>query len=185
MMRRFGLVLMLAFTLAITGTLVGQDTDKKAAAAAVHSDRDTWSFYKLDLTVREMDGTKALNSRTYTITQRSSEWGQLRVGSRLPVATGTFQGGNDRVNTQFQYIDIGLNLDSRVQEREDTLSFDWRMELSSVASEPGAAGQPVIRQVKNNGQTILATGKPVIMATVDDLSSTHKFVFEVTATKLK
>lgn len=171
MMRRFGLVLMLAFTLAITGTLLAQDAEKKAAAPAARADRDTWSFYKLDLTVREMDGAKALNSRTYTITQRSNEWGQLRVGSRVPSGPG--------------YIEVGLNLDSRVQDREDVTAFDWRLEMSSLASEPSGNNPPVVRQVRNNGQTLLTFGKPVLMATVDDTSSNHKFVFEVTATKLK
>lgn len=171
-MRRFGLVLMFCCALAVTATLVAQDSEKKAAAPPARADRESWSFYKLDLTVREMDGSKALNSRTYTITQRSNEWGQLRVGSKMP----TERAG---------YVDVGLSLDSRVQDREESTAFDWRLELSSLASELGPNNQPVIRQVKNNGQTILTLGKPVIMATVDDLSSTHKFVFEVTATKLK
>ena len=172
MIRRSGLVLMLAFALVITGSLAAQDTEKKVASPAPRAERDNWSFYKLELTVREMDGGKAVNSRTYTITQRSSEWGQLRVGSRMP----TERAG---------YVDVGLNLDSRVQDREDATAFDWRIELSSLASELGPNNQPVVRQVKNNGQTLLTFGKPVVMASVDDTSSTHKFVFEVTATKLK
>lgn len=90
---------------------------------------------------------------------------------------------------QFQYFDVGLNLDSRLRERNDILSMDWRLELSSVASEGATPGQissqPIVRSVKNNGQTILPLGKPVVMSSIDDTSSTHKFVFEVTATKVK
>ena len=183
MVRRHGLMWMLVVALALTGVTAAQDNDKKADVARPEKPA---SFYKLDLTVREMDGAKALNSRAYVVTQRSGDWGQLRVGSRVPIVTGSISNSSSNpVNTQWQYIDIGLNLDSRVQEKDEALAFDWRMELSSVAADPGAAGQPVIRQVKNNGQTILSIGKPVVMATVDDLSSSHKFVFEVTATKLK
>mgnify|MGYP005811347811 CR=1 FL=1 len=183
MVRRCGLLLLVMVMLAAVG--FAQDSEKKASADAAKVEKTAWSFYKLDLTVREMDGAKVLNSRSYTIAQRSGEWGQLRVGSRLPVATGVLNPTGPNPVNQWQYIDIGLNLDSRVQEKDDTLAFDWRMELSSVAAEPGAAGQPVIRQVKNNGQTLLTLGKPVMMTLADDLSSTHKFVFEVTATKLK
>jgi hypothetical protein len=139
-----------------------------------------WAFYKLTMTVRELDGTKLLSSRSYDFTQRSGDWGQLRVGSRVPIATGTAAG-----NTQFQYLDVGLKVDSRVEDRDNDVAFDWRLDLSSAAADQNPTGQPVIRNVSSNGQTLLAIGKPVVMTSVDDTSSTHKFVFEVTATKLK
>ncbi len=170
MVRRSGIMLMLVLALTL-GAMAAQDAEKKASADAVRAQK-AWSFYKLDLTVRELDGTKVVNSRTYTLTQRSDEWGQLRVGSRIP----TEKAG---------YMDVGLNLDSRVQDREDATAFDWRLDLSSLAAETGPNGLPVVRQVKSNGSTLLTVGKPIVMSTVDDLSSTHKFVFEVTATKLK
>ncbi len=169
MVRRGGFVLMLV--LALIAGVMAQDTEKKVSTDAARVQK-AWAFYKLDLTVRELDGTKVLNSRTYTLTQRSDEWGQLRVGSRIP----TEKAG---------YMDVGLNLDSRVQDRDDATAFDWRLDLSSLAAENGPNGLPVVRQVKSNGQTLLTIGKPTVMSTVDDLSSTHKFVFEVTATKVK
>lgn len=180
MVRRFGLVLMLV--LALTAGAMAQDTEKKASADAARAEK-AWSFYKLDLTVREMDGAKTLNSRSYNISQGVDEWGQLRVGSRVPVVTLAGEGNRP---TQWQYIDIGLNMDSRLKEKDGTVVMDWRLDLSSVAGEnaPGT-NQPVIRNVKNNGQTVLVMGKPTLMSSVDDLSSTHRFVFEVTATKLK
>lgn len=177
MVRRCGLVVaMLAVALMLTGVSSAQDNEKKTSADAARAEKSAWSFYKLELVVREMDGTKVINTRNYTLTQRVGDWGQLRVGSRLPISDA---------NHQLQYFDVGLNLDSRVQERDDVLAFDWRMELSSVAPEAGANGNPIIRNVKSNGQAMLAQGKPVTMTSVDDLNSTHKFVFEVTATRVK
>lgn len=139
-----------------------------------------WTFYKLTMTVREMDGAKTLNSRTYEFSQRSGEWGQLRVGSRVPVATGPANS-----TTQYQYLDVGLKVDSRVQERDNDVAFDWRLELSSAASSQSEGLPPVIRNVSSNGQTMLSMGKPVMLTSVDDTSSTHKFVFEVTTAKVK
>ena len=170
MVRRCGLYVMtILVVLMFTGISSAQENEKKVSTDAARTEKSTWSFYKLDLAVKEMDGTKTLNTRNYTLTQRVGDWGQLRVGSRFPNVP----------------VEVGLNLDSRVQERDDVLAFDWRLELSSIAPETGANGNPIIRNVKSNGQAMLAQGKPVLMTSVDDLNSTHKFVFEVTAIRLK
>ena len=175
MLRRLGLITTFISVLALVVPALAQEAEKPKS--------DSWSFYKLQINVREIDGSKTLNSRSYDLNQRTGEWGQLRVGSRVPVQTGSIDvGGKQR--TEFQYVEIGLNIDSRVQDRNGEVSFDWRLNLSSAAPEPSPIG-PVIRNVQSNGQTLLAMGKPVVMTTVDDLNSTHKFVFEVTATKVK
>lgn len=173
MVRRWGLITAVILVVAFALPALAQDKD------TAKSPEKAWSFYKLSMTVREMDGSKTVSSRTYDFTQRSGDWGQLRVGSRIPVATGA---GN---NSQFQYVDVGLNVDSRVQERDNDLAFDWRLNLSSAAADQNPTGQPVIRNVSSNGQTLVNVGKPAVMTSVDDMNSTHKFVFEVTATKLK
>lgn len=175
MVRRCGLLAML-LALTITGVMSAQDNEKKVSTDIARAEKTAWSFYKLDLAVREMDGAKVVNTRNYTLTQRVGDWGQLRVGSRLPITDA---------HQAVQYFDVGLNLDSRVQEKDDVLAFDWRLELSSVAPETAAGGNPIIRNVRSNGQALLGTGKPVTMTSVDDLNSTHKFVFEVTATRVK
>ena len=175
MLRRFGLITAIVTILALALPAMAQEAEK--------SKSDSWSFYKLQINVREIDGSKTLNSRSYDLNQRAGEWGQLRVGSRVPIQTGSVEVGGKQ-STQFQYLDIGLNIDSRVQDHNGEAAFDWRLNLSSAAPDPGPFG-PVVRNVQSNGQTILAMGKPVVMTTVDDLNSTHKFVFEVTATKVK
>ncbi len=172
MVRTWGVLTAFLLGVMIALPLAAQDTGAKADKP--------WTFYKLTMTVREMDGTKIINSRSYEFTQRSSEWGNLRVGSRVPVATGS---GSS--NLQFQYIDVGLKVDSRVQERDNDIAFDWRLELSSAAADPNPPGQPVIRNVSSTGQTLLTIGKPVVMTSVDDTNTTHKFVFEIMASKLK
>ena len=79
----------------------------------------------------------------------------LRIGDRVPIATGSFQPGiggvgvNPLVNTQFQYTDVGVNLDITPKvhaNREITLKV--RIEISAVTSEVDIGGiqQPVIGQ---------------------------------------
>jgi general secretion pathway protein D len=87
----------------------------------------------------------------------------MNIGDRVPVATGSFQAGvgvgsaagagfvNPLVNTQFQYIDVGVNVEvtPRVHPNRD-VSLKLQIEVSSVSSfQPiGGIQQPVISQRK-------------------------------------
>ena len=84
---------------------------------------------------------------------------KLKIGSRIPIATGSFQAGvgvgstggagfvNPLVNTQFTYLDIGVNVDvtPRVHPNRD-VSMKLRVEVSSHTSDATIGGitQPVI-----------------------------------------
>jgi general secretion pathway protein D len=81
----------------------------------------------------------------------------LKIGDRVPVATGSFQAGtgagntgvNPLVNTQFQYLDVGVNLDvtPRVHPN-DEISLKLKVEVSSVTGTESIGGidQPIISQ---------------------------------------
>jgi general secretion pathway protein D len=81
----------------------------------------------------------------------------LKIGDRVPVATGSFQAGtgvgssgvSPLVNTQFQYIDVGVNLDvtPRVHP-DDEISLKLKVEVSSVTGTESIGGidQPIISQ---------------------------------------
>jgi general secretion pathway protein D len=86
---------------------------------------------------------------------------KLRVGDRVPVATGSFQAGvgvgstggagfvNPLVNTQFTYLDVGVNVDitPRVHPNHE-VSLKIKVEVSSVTgtSTIGGIQQPIISQ---------------------------------------
>src|SRR5271155_3855755 len=86
---------------------------------------------------------------------------KLRVGDKVPVATGSFQAGvgvgstgaagvvNPLVNTQFQYLDVGVNVDitPRVHPNHE-ISMKVKVEVSSVTgtSTIGGIQQPIISQ---------------------------------------
>ncbi|MBV9507197.1 MAG: hypothetical protein JO323_19555 [Acidobacteriia bacterium] len=81
----------------------------------------------------------------------------LKIGERQPTATGSFQPGiggvgiNPLVNTQFTYIDVGVNLDltPRVHDNAE-VSMHVELDISSVATyvNLGGINQPVIQQNK-------------------------------------
>jgi len=44
---------------------------------------------------------------------------------------------------------------------------------------------PFVRQIKISGVTLLVTGKPIIIGSMDDPNSNREFQLEVTATNLR
>ena len=65
------------------------------------------SSYRLEFTLTELNDTgKKVNSRTYLVVSQVGPRNKLRVGGRVPVASGTGPG-----SLMFQYIDIGMNID--------------------------------------------------------------------------
>lgn len=149
-------------------------------------------FYRLHFAVEELDAaSKVTNTRIYeeTISTASGADQQIKTGSRVPIATGSYGGNaNDKLmNTQFQYIDLGVNLDVRdVNEHGDRLGFRLKAEISSIArqTEIGGVGEPVIRQNVWDSTLTVPIGKPTLVFSSDDLDSKGKMQVEVTATKV-
>src|SRR5271165_1870645 len=93
----------------------------------------------------------------------------LRIGDKVPIATGSFQPGiagagavSPLISTQFQYLDVGVNVDITPHihsDREVTLKMT--LEISSVTgtSTIGGITQPVIGQRRIEHETRLADGE--------------------------
>jgi general secretion pathway protein D len=104
---------------------------------------------------------------------------KLNIGQRVPVATGSFQAGvgvgstagagfvNPLVNTQFQYLDVGVNIDvtPHIHPNRD-VSMKLSVEVSSVANYVTIGGiqQPVIAQNKSQEEIRLKEGEVSILA---------------------
>ena len=66
MVRRWGMIAALVLAAVVAAPVLAQDKDKDAGKPS----QSTPTFYKLDLAIREMDGSKVINTRDYTINQR-------------------------------------------------------------------------------------------------------------------
>lgn len=92
-----------------------------------------------------------------------SEKATLKIGDRIPVATGSYQSGlTNGVNTQFTYIDVGVNIDIIPYvhaDREVTLKMGF--EVSSVTGQQTISGvtEPTIGQRRIEHQARLADGE--------------------------
>ena len=141
--------------------------------------------YKMDFTVNELENGKQINSRSYSMLLRAeaipkwTEWGHLRVGTRVPVATG---------GSNFQYQDVGMRIDCRllpVANGKVAVATNW--DYSSLATGPGFnpdPQHPAFRQVVNSVEAVVLLNKPTVVAEMDDVASTHRYVFEVKVTKI-
>ena len=127
-----------------------QVTIPSANLSAVMSDSDTKLLQNPQ--IRALDGQKA----------------SLKIGDRVPVATGSFQPGiggvgiNPLVNTQFTYLDVGVNIDitPRVHSNgEVTLKIS--MDVSAVTGQQNIGGisQPIIGQRKIEHEIRLKDGE--------------------------
>ncbi len=143
--------------------------------------RNDWDIYRVDYVIREMEGSKVLNSRKYMLMAETQQWSRTRVGSRVPVTVG---------ENQVQYQDVGMNIDCRVREREDQRLLDTTIESSSVATPESSIAttsspHPVIRRVNSTVTAAVTLGKPTVVGIMDDVTSNHRYEIEVTVTQVK
>ena len=120
-------------------------TIPSASASFLASDSDSKLIQNPQ--IRALDGQKA----------------SLKIGQRVPVATGSYQSGiAGGVNTQFQYIDVGVNVDitPRVHANND-VTLKVTLEISSVDSTTTVDGvsEPVIGQRKIDHEIRLKEGE--------------------------
>ena len=95
----------------------------------------------------------------------------LRIGDRVPIATGSFASTvgsvSPLVSTQFQYLDVGVNIDITPHIHSDRqVTLKMSLEISTVASETSIGGitEPVIGQRRIEHETQLADGEVNLLA---------------------
>jgi len=143
--------------------------------------------YRLDFSFDEVSDGKILNTRHYSMNMTGGNPNEIKIGTRVPVASGS--SSSTPASTQYQYLDIGTNIWAQLREHGDEFILVVRGEVSNLDVETGehsgALLPPVVRQIKINGDTLLVVGKPIVIGSVDDPSSKKQFQLEVTVTKLK
>lgn len=144
--------------------------------------------YRLDYSFNEFEEGKKINTRHYSIDLTPGPGKEIKIGTRVPVSSGSFTDSGIKT-TQYQYLDVGTNIGSRLEQHGDELELVVNSESSNidVPSRENSAGiqAPVIRQIKIEGSTLVVLGKPIAIGSVDDPNSKRQFQLEVTITKLR
>ena len=138
-----------------------------AAAEAVLTDNDTKIIQ--DPEIRVTEGEKAV----------------LKIGQRVPVATGSTQAATgvsagssvaSLVNTQFTYIDVGVNIEAQPRVHPDgSVSLKLTVEVSSVANYQNIGGisEPVISQRRIEHEVRLQNGEVNILGGLIERTTTN------------
>lgn len=158
----------------------------KADKDQPESNEPAQKFYKLDYVLRELDGNKEISKRSYTISMKAvHDDKQIRTGSRVPVAIGP--GVNNQ--PQFQYMDVGVNIDTMTREDAHGLSLEVTADLTSIAANEGGSSTPysppLMRQAKIRGSVPVIPGKSTQVFSVDEPTSSRRFELSVTATQVR
>jgi general secretion pathway protein D len=132
------------------------------------------------------DRTKIIQDPELRVTD--GQKATLKIGSKVPVATGSFQAGvgvgvtgssgvvNPLVNTQFQYIDVGVNIELTPRVHPDgDISLKGTVDVSQITgtSNIGGINQPVIGQKKTEIDVRLKEGEPNILAGLIERTDTN------------
>ena len=187
MQKRMVMALTLVVVLAGAASLLGapaQESTKEATAQLTPIDS-----YNVEFTVNELDNGKKINSRSYSMqipnipVQHSSgsppwtEWKRVRVGSQVPIPAG---------EKGFTYKDVGMDIDCRyflMGNGKLTMATTW--DYTSLGGEQERNNPtPVFRHVRSEVEAVVSLDKPTVISEVDDVASTHRYVFEVKVTKI-
>jgi hypothetical protein len=136
--------------------------------------------YRLTYTLMETDGGKRVGTQHVAMIVVSGRKTVLKQGNRVPLVTGSVStsGGTQ---TQVQYLDIGLNIDASIDESADGVKLNTQVEQSSIAEEKSGLGtqDPIVRQAKLEGTSILTEGKPLILGSMDIPNTSRHLDIEV------
>lgn len=144
-------------------------------------------IYRLTYTINESDSGKRTGTQSFTLIVASGGKTTFKQGSRVPIVTGSYDSAASTSNTQVQYQDVGLAIEASADSNLDGLRLRSKVEQTKVADEKSGVGtqDPIVRQTVLDGTSTLATGKPLILGSLDVPGTTRKQEIEVLAELVK
>jgi hypothetical protein len=152
---------------------------------------------KVLFVLAEYEGEKKVKTLSYIMLIHADSTSKTRIGSRVPVATGKDNGA-----TQFQYIDVGTNLDCSARPAQDG-RYQLRMSLerswvegdvslgdelkanTSQEHKDSVFREPIIHQAKFDNTIYLRDGQTLELNSATDPVSGKVIKVEVTLNVLK
>src|SRR5215467_6695912 len=168
--------MILGLTLALAGS--GARGQTTSVPSPVQAGLKT---YRLTYTLTETDGGKRVGTQHFAMIVVPGRKTVLKQGNRVPLVTGSVSTSGG-AQTQVQYLDIGLNIDASIEESaDDGVKLNTAVEQSSIAEGKSGFGtqDPIVRQAKLEGTSILTAGKPLILGSMDIPSSARRLDIEV------
>ena len=161
--------------------------DQQSLAQKLVADLDRpRKTYRLTFTIADSDDGKRVGIQHVSMIVAAGQRTTLKQGDKIPVATGTYGKESEAQQTQFQYLDVGINVDATLEDTPSGLQLKSKIEQSSVGQPSTIAGvqEPVFRQTVVEGTSKLAPGKPLTLGSVDVTGTTRHIDVEVVAEPL-
>lgn len=165
--------------------------DQQALAQKVIADLDRpHKAYRLTFTLADSDNGKRVGVQHFSIVVAPGQRTTLKQGSKIPVITGSYSGGapSPGVQTQFQYLDIGMNFDVTLTDSPGGLLLKSKVEDTAVGSTSEfrntsgpLAQEPIIQQTSLEGSSMVNLRKPITLGSIDVPGSTRHIDIEVVA----
>jgi hypothetical protein len=158
-----------------------QSTKKEAAEQET---KPPDNFYKLSFAIYELEDGKRINQREYSMIRGTNNGppATIRVSTRVPIYAE---------EKKLQYIDAGLEIRCWLREPQaGKLPVQCDINISNFVLEqqfadPKNSAGPMVRTANVSTGTVVAPGKPTVIATIDDINSKKRTQIEVTATKVE
>ena len=176
----------------------------KAPAAPETATAEPSTPVKLQVVLSEYEGTKKIANLSYSIPlivsgSKPTGYSTLRIGVKVPVTTADSKTGA----TQIQYIDVGTNIDARVEHADNgKYQVDLTVDRSSLYvtsrdqdgkiagkewsdGDPAPSDQPLVRQYRGVVGVFLREGQPTEATVATDPLTGHVVKVEVTLNVVK
>jgi type II secretory pathway component GspD/PulD (secretin) len=143
--------------------------------------------YRLNFTLTESEGGKKIGVQHTGMVVTAGQRTTLKNGSKVPVATGSYSTTGATMQTQFTYLDVGINIDATLNETSGGAQCKCKIEQSSIGEEKAMGGvqEPIVRQSVVEGVSILQIGKPEVIGSLDISGSARHLDIEVVMEPVK
>jgi hypothetical protein len=147
-----------------------------ASATAFCDDVAPTKYYKLEFVIKELEGSKIVNSRSYLMVTSVGDRSYIRAVSKVPFAN------KQGTATEVQQISVGVSIDVHgIKEMDGRLSFTTSVDVSSVTGDGAIQSTPIIRQNTWGSTVVVAFKKPTLVFSSDNTDSKRQMQVEVTA----
>jgi type II secretory pathway component GspD/PulD (secretin) len=139
--------------------------------------------YRITYTITDIDAGKRSGAQSFSLIATTGEKALLKQGSRVPVVTGSYDASTSTANTEVQYQDIGLGIEATAYDSASGLTLRTKIEQTAVADEKSTTSpqDPIFRQTVLEDSSVLATGKPLVLGSLDIPGSTRRQEVSVVA----
>jgi type II secretory pathway component GspD/PulD (secretin) len=143
--------------------------------------------YQLTFTLNESGSGNPASSRHIAMVIQVGNKSEVKLGSKVPIVTGSFDDQTSKANTQVQYEDVGLMIEAWLDSSGDSLRLHTKVEQSNVSDEKSNVGiqDPVLLQSVFDGSSTLVEGRPQVLGTLETPGGSGKVEIEVIAEPVK